>query len=374
MVLLYRFLPRSARTRRYLRALSAGKFKTAGSLLKTGVDAQAVFVATLQRGSAALLQKLLISGADPKKYLAEHPLLIARRSSLDAQAKMSALVDAGAKVDGFTGPKRLKLINWAILHRDELVFNFLLTHGVDVLTADRNGLKPIDAAEMIEERGFIKRLQASGVQASTRPPLALFESLLINERSFFSELHELIKWSIRTSGFELNSVTMPRDSLLRYRILGRAGGDVGPTGYRIELEVFPGDQIALLAYAGENNTPFASLLPKSSQLDSSALRGYLATFLVELFQKGPSFARESSYSTGLQALSEETRRALELLGLSAESSEREMISAYRQLAKRYHPDVANVQGSLSHEQQVHSKMIELNRAYEILRKKPGPRI
>jgi curved DNA-binding protein CbpA len=56
----------------------------------------------------------------------------------------------------------------------------------------------------------------------------------------------------------------------------------------------------------------------------------------------------------------EEEKAFQVLGLKKGAVEKEIVSAYRALAKRYHPDVSSKSGQ---------EMIYLNRAYETLRKK-----
>jgi hypothetical protein len=363
--LLLRLSTSSFRTRKYLRALEAGDLSWAEQILKLGIHPQAVLAQTITQGSASLLQKLIFSGVNLRAADQENPLRLAMSSSRDSQAKLQLLASSGADLDGTTGPKKLKLLNWAIFRRDRKFFDFLIRNGANIHAADRNGLTPLAAARIFDEPDIEKNLRSLGAvdENSQRAsdPLPdflndekLLEHLVINENLFLSELHQLIKWCIKNSGFRLTRVTLPREQTLRFRIQSQ---DVH---LRIELALLYDQQITLFIYKGEEFIPFSSLLPFTSTLDSKSLRGHVVTFLKEMeaeIQNG-TFQFENAKVSSPQSL--ETEKALQTLGLASGATEQQIIVAYRTLAKRYHPDLAKGSG--------HNKMSEINRAYASLRK------
>jgi hypothetical protein len=154
-------MSRSPRLKLYERALKKRRFGLASLLIKAGPSAQNWLLPTVQFGTEKLLKKVLAqSGLDP---------------------------------NGFIGQKRLKLINFAILNRDEELFHFLIEQRVDTQTADRNDLTPLQAAQMVEEKGFEKVLAPFRESDNPTHVLKVLESLVINENMFYSELHELLK-------------------------------------------------------------------------------------------------------------------------------------------------------------------------------------
>ena len=356
-----RLTPRSFRTRRYIRALEVGDLKSAERLLKIGVHLQFVLRLTLLAGSSALLQRLIFSGVNLRDPDQENPFVVVLSSVRDRTEKLQLLLHSGADINGTTGRKKIKLLNWAILQRDADFFDFLVRAGADVCTADRTGLAPIAAARMLEESGFEKRLISAGAGDSISDGIAaenILEHLVINENLLLSELHQLIKWCVRNSGFRLTRVTLPREQTLLYRIQAHE------VTLQIELALLPDQQITLFALKEGETTPFSTLLPFAAQLDSKTLRGHVVTVLKEMegaIRSGTFKAEQAKIS---MPQSPEMEKAFKSLGLTHSATQREIIAAYRTLAKRYHPDLAK-----SGDQDLsHKKMSEINRAYEALRK------
>lgn len=334
----------SLRLQIYEHALKKGHFGIARILGDTRKSAQAMLLPTTQFGTEKLLKKLLHSGA---KIDSAQLLVEARNSKTEPFKKMKVLIQSGLDPNGFVGPRRLKLLNFAILNRDQAFFDFLMSQKIDLQTADRNDLLPIQAAQMVEEKQMQQALKSS----SDNPThvLKILESLVINENMLFSELHELLKWCFRNSGFELVRTTLPQKNLLRYRIRSEN------TQLRVELKFISAEEITLLLFNGEEVLPLRTLLPSSGRIDSKTLRGHVVTELKEHLNQ----AENNSYQRKNPNRSQD-KKALQILGLKVGSSEKEIIAAYRLLAKRYHPDVNT---KSSHD------MIQLNRAYETLRKK-----
>jgi hypothetical protein len=335
---------RSLRLQIYEQALKKGRFGLARVIGNPRRSAQAMLLPTAQYGTEKLLRKVLHSGA---KIDSAQLLVEARNSKTEPFEKMKALIQSGLDPNGFVGPRRLKLLNFAILNRDKAFFDFLMNQKIDLYTADRNDLLPIQAAQMLEEKQFETALKGS---SSDNPAhvLKILESLVINENMLFSELHELLKWCFKNSGFDLVRTTLPQTNLLRYRIRN------ANIELRVELKFISAEEITLLLFKGEEVLPLQSLLPSTGKIDSKTLRGHVVTELKEFLKqsKNATYQRETPF-TG-------DEKALQILGLKIGASEKEVISAYRMLAKRYHPDVSAKGGH---------DMIELNRAYETLRKK-----
>jgi hypothetical protein len=337
-------------TRAFEKALKNHHFRLASGLLKLlpRISLQAAFGATIQYGPERLLRKLLLSGV---KIDSTQRLIDARNSPVEAPGKMKTLVRSGLDVNGYIGPRRLKLLNFAILSRDQELFSFLMEQKADTQTADRNDLLPLQAALMVEEKSFENALRNQGAATGSSQILSILESLIINENMFFSELHELMKWCFKNSGFELLRTTLPKQNLLRYRIRNQA------IELRTELRFISAEEITLLLFKGEEVLPIMSLLPRSGKIDSKTLRGHVVTELKEFLKH----ARNKDYQRPQEAsASTAEKKALQVLGLRKDAEEKEIISAYRTLAKKYHPDVGskNIQD-----------MINLNKAYEQLRKK-----
>ena len=350
---LLRFSTSNFRTRKYLRALEAGDLSRAEQILKLGVKPQAVLAQTIVSGSAALLQKLIFSGVNLRAVDQENPFRLAASSSRDSQSKLKLLLSSGADIDGTTGSKKFKLLNWAIFQRDRKFFDFLIRNGANIHAADRNGITPLASARMFDEADFEKTLRSLGAVDEPQDDEKLLEHLVINENLFLSELHQLIKWCIKNSGFRLTRVTLPREQTLSFRIQSR---DVF---LRIELALLPDQQITLFIFKGEEFIPFSTLLPFTSELDSKTLRGHVVTLLKEMEAEIQNGAFKSEKNRISVPQSPETEKALQTLGLPSGATEQEIIAAYRTLAKRYHPDLAKGSGH---------KMSEINRAYASLRK------
>jgi DnaJ-domain-containing protein 1 len=351
--LLFKLFPKRIRTRKYLRALESGDFKSAEKLLAVGVDSQSVLKETLVFGSAKMLQKLVLSGVILKAIEHESPFKFAHLSKIDQDEKFKILLNSGADINGPVGPRRLKLINWAILQRDPKFFSLLLKAGADVHTADRNGLTPIAAAKMVGGEYFEKELMAAGSEAAASNE-ALLEQLFINENLLLSELYQLLKWCVKNAGFILKEVTLPKDQTIRFLIQS------GQIQLRVELELLPDQQINLLLFRLGEKIPFSNLIPPVSKLDSQTLRGHVVTALKELVKSIQDGNFKAEQYQGSVPLSPEAEKAFRTLGISSTASEQEIVSAYRALAKRYHPDVAASSG--------HQKMSEINHAYKSLKK------
>jgi hypothetical protein len=339
---------RSLRLKTYERALKSGHFKFAWLIGNARGSAQAMLLPTAQFGTEKLLRKILHSGA---KIDSAQLLVDARNSKTEPFEKMKALVQSGLDPNGFVGPRRLKLLNFAILNRDRAFFDFLMNQKIDPQIADRNDLLPIQAAQMMEEKQIEKALIPFGPSDDPTHVLKVLESLVINENMLFSELHELLKWCFKNSGFDLVRTTLPQTNLLRYRIRHEN------IELKVELRFVLAEEITLLLFKGEEVLPLQSLLPSSGKVDSKTLRGHVVTELKEILKQtqNTSYKRE----TPKPVLSSD-EKALQVLGLQKGASEKEIIAAYRTLAKRYHPDVS---AKNNHD------MIQLNRAYETLRKK-----
>jgi DnaJ-domain-containing protein 1 len=351
--LLFKFFPRRFRTRKYLRALERGDLKSADKILGLGIDSQSVLKETLLFGSEKMLQKLILSGVILKAIEHESPFKFAHLSTVEPEEKLGILLNSGADINGSVGPRRLKLINWAILQHDRKFFDFLLKAGADIRTADRNGLLPIMAAKMIGEEYFEKSLMSAGSETGPSSE-TLLEQLVINENLLLSELYQLLKWCVKNAGFSLNEVTLPQNQTIRLLIQS------AQIQLHIELELLPDQQINLLMFRLGEKIPFSNLIPPVAKLDSQTLRGHVVTALKELaksIQDGKFKAEQ--YKT-LPPLSPEIEKSFRVLGISSTASEKEIVAAYRTLAKRYHPDVALTSN--------HRKMAEINRAYKTLKK------
>jgi DnaJ-domain-containing protein 1 len=351
-------MPLAFRTRRYFRQIQTRDFSSAWETLAVGVDFQSVLDLAIESAPAAHLKILLLSGAMPSRTALHHPLWVARRSAQDPAEKLSLLVSFGCDVNGFTGTKRIKLINQAILDRDEYFFRFLMNQKVDIHSADRTRLHPLQAAQMLEERAFERRLLAEGAsvpEAEKKFSENLIELLIINENPLFSELNTLIKWCVRNSGFENLGCTQPEPQMLRYRIRFQN------LDFRIELHTQAQWEITLFLFENDARFPFSGLLPPTAKIDSTQLRGHLVTILTELRKQieSGSFKAEEIHTPPL-LLSPRAEKALHTLGLNAAATELEIITAYRKLAKRYHPDKVPDQ---------QEQMTQVNEAYEVLRKK-----
>jgi hypothetical protein len=334
----------SLRLKTYERALKAGHFGIASLVGSARSSAQEMLLPTTKYGTEKLLRKILHSGA---KIDSAQLLVEARNSKTEPFEKMKTLIQSGLDPNGFVGPRRLKLLNFAILNRDKAFFDFLMNQKIDLHIADRNDLLPIQAAQMVEEKQFEQALKSSSDNAAH--VLKIIESLVINENMLYSELHELLKWCFKNSGFDLVRTTLPQTNLLRYRIRN------ANTELRVELKFISSEEITLLLFKGEEVLPLQSLLPSSGRVDSKTLRGHVVTELKEFLRQ----AQNKSYQRETQNLFQD-EKALQTLGFKTGASEKDIIAAYRTLAKRYHPDVS-AKGS--------HNMIELNRAYETLRKK-----
>lgn len=352
-IFLFKLLPLRFRTRKYIRALERGDLRSAEKVLGLGIDSQSALKETLIFGSAKILQKLVLSGVALKPIEHESPFNFALLSDIDSEEKLRILLNSGADINGVIGPRRLKLINWAVFQHDKKFFDFLLKAGADIHTADRNGLLPIVAAKMIGEEYFEKALMSAGSEPGTSNE-ALLEQLIINENLLLSELYQLLKWCVKNAGFVLNEVTLPRTQTIRFLIQS------AQTQLRLELELLPDQQINILVFRLGEKIPFSNLIPPVTKLDSKTLRGHVVTALKEIaksIQDGKFKAEQYRTSTPLDP---DVEKSFKILGISPTSTEQEIVAAYRALAKRYHPDVAVSSG--------HQKMSEINRAYKTLKK------
>jgi DnaJ-domain-containing protein 1 len=352
-IFLFKLLPLRFRTRKYIRALESGDLRSAEKILGLGIESKSALKETLIFGSAKILQRLVLSGVALKPIEHESPFYFALLSSIESEEKLRILLNSGADINGGIGPRRLKLINWAILQRDKKLFDFLLKAGADIHTADRNGILPIVAAKMIDEEYFEKALMAAGSKDESSSE-ALLEQLVINENLLLSELYQLLKWCVKNAGFALNEVTLPRPQTIRFLI------QCTQIQLHLELELLPDQQINILAFRLGEKIPFSNLIPPVAKLDSQTLRGHVVTVLKEIaksIQDGRFKAEQYRTSAPLDP---EVEKSFKILGISPTSSEQEIVAAYRTLAKRYHPDGAASAG--------HQKMSEINRAYKTLKK------
>ena len=292
-----------------------------------------------------------------------HPILLALRSSRDAAAKAALCVAAGADPNGEAGRgpglSGRSLLTWACQNGDLEGAEFLVRAGADPLRADPSGVVPRELAAGIDDRAWGEILGAAASFDSARDVEAVF----ILPDLYLSQIHEVLKWAIRAAGWQLAGILAtpsPKGRHLARRFVYRLRHE------ELVLEVdwdlwedsaSPDSKISLLLRRSGRGRPLEDLLPSGQDLTASQLRGHWVTRLLDWrLQGGGLDGRDEGFSPDPAS-----REALAVLGLGNNASAQQIQSAYRRLAKRFHPD--RVPESSGRE------MKELNRAYESLKRK-----
>ncbi|HUP56047.1 MAG TPA: J domain-containing protein [Bdellovibrionota bacterium] len=355
-------LPAALRSRLLLRALRCGDDRAA-SAWAVGLRGFAVLALVARTGSADLLRSLLLADAGAiARGASWRPdgrhsdgggrlLLEAIRSPRQSLEKVRVLLAAGADANAASLPGGATPLTFALAEgRLELV-SLLLEEGADPVKPDRRGIPPMAIAVLKEDRAAISRLAAAGAPDAAAGAEEA-ERAFLQQRPLHAEVHEIVKWAIRASGFTLERMRIPG--------LWAAGGETQVVyefaRWRIRL-VFHDDSgtLSLALEDPASGKPVADLLPKGQSVTSASLRGHLVTMLKWAHSPGATGASREPAPAGAEPGS-----AWERLGLAEGASSEEIRKAYRKLAKAYHPDRA----APADRAEAEKRMRELNRAYE----------
>jgi hypothetical protein len=300
------------------------------------------YIDILEKGEPAFLRELVLLGAplSARAGLA-HPLWYAGRSenSQDSQGleeRLKILLRAGADpLSPFTaqeGSGGQSLLTRACFEGKlgliQALFRFLPQRRAELVGhSDGKGFTPWQVARALGQSQVLEFLESVGGENPRPAKLENIERLAIQGRPVIAEIHEQIKFALRTEGMELLEVQVPNPETVRYFL---------PAG-QLELTVVAGSSLNLIFWKGGEPLDLLSGL-RNAKLDSRSLREALLIAFHRLVHDEAEERGNPSWN-GVNGVSE-AGSAWEILGISKGASKEEINRAYRKMALRYHPDLA----------------------------------